>query len=107
MHRTLLRLVLASVRLIRLTLHIGYAMGIACVYPRWEPPRQSRFRQHWSRGVLRLLNIHCATQLRQPDVGAAGGMLVANHLSSMLILDIKAALPQGKEWTELVCEVLQ
>lgn len=93
MHRTLLRLVIASVRLIRLTLHIGYAMGIACVYPRWEPQRQSRFRQHWSRGVLRLLNIHCATQLRQPDGGAAGGLLVANHISWLDILVINAALP--------------
>ena len=93
MLRTTLSLARASVRLTRLGLHIGYALGIACVYPAWRPAWQSRFRQRWARGVLQLLNVRYAEQGTSFHAPDAGSLLVANHISWLDIFVINAAMP--------------
>lgn len=93
MHRNPVRLAVASVRLIGLALHIAYAMAVACVYPLWGLERQSRFRQHWSRGLLRLLHVRCKADSARLAVDAPGAFLVANHISWLDVFVIKAQRP--------------
>lgn len=93
MQRQTVRLALASVRLVGLAWMIGYASLVACIYPLWSLERQSRFRQHWAYGLLRLLNVQCKASPLRLDVGDAGAFFVANHISWLDVLVIKAQRP--------------
>lgn len=93
MLRKPLRLAVASLRLSRLTVHIGYALGVACIYPALGRDAQTRFRQRWSLGLLTLLNVRRISAGAMPDDDARGRLLVANHISWLDIFAINATLP--------------
>ncbi len=84
---------LVSFRLIRLSFHIVYALGVACIYPVLGVSAQRRFKQGWSLGLLKLLNVQLNSTGLQPSDGPQGRLFVSNHISWLDVFAINATAP--------------
>ena len=93
MHRTPFLLILASLRLTRLTVHIFGAFALASVYPTLSPSAQRRVMRWWSIGLLNLLNVRHVTSGQPALAGDAACLFVANHISWLDIFAVNVTTP--------------
>jgi 1-acyl-sn-glycerol-3-phosphate acyltransferase len=93
MHRSPFVLILASLRLTRVGIHIFGALALASVYPALSPLTQRHLLRWWSRGLLRVLNVHHVTNGSQVLVNDAACLFVANHISWLDIFAVNVTTP--------------
>lgn len=81
-------------RFVRLGLHLAGGTAIAgWVFP-WVSSRHRRaISRHWSRHVLRILNIRLEVHGEIPDHREIPGVLLANHVSWLDIVVLNAVFP--------------
>lgn len=82
---------IATLRLARVGLHLGYGLVTAAlVYPHIGRPRQLWLKQRWSRQLLGMLGVRLQASAAIP---ASPSLLVANHISWLDIYVINALAP--------------
>lgn len=80
----------AAFRLARTALHVlGGALTVALVFPACRDATRQRLKQRWSAQLVAMLGV----ELRCDGISAAGGLIVANHISFLDIYVINAILP--------------
>lgn len=83
-----------ALRWLRLSLHIVQAfLVVGLVYPRVSPLSRARLTQHWSKKLLRILNVSLLVRGVRPAEGTSNLIVVANHVSWLDIFIINAITP--------------
>lgn len=85
----MLRKPIAILRATRLTLHIGWGLVTAVLYPWLALSLRRRILQYWSRGLLDILNVKVYAGM---DANRHG-LIVTNHISWLDIFVLNAVVP--------------
>ncbi len=84
---------IVGLRAARLLSHIFYAVLCACIYPALDKPVQRRIMQHWSQGLLNILNVRWHMDAHHALAAGQGQLFVANHVSWLDVFAMNAAFP--------------
>ncbi len=79
-------------RAARVTLHLGYGLAIALIYPRLDATVQQRILQHWSAELLEIINVQVTVE-DQHACSTSTGMVVTNHISWLDVFILNAVVP--------------
>jgi 1-acyl-sn-glycerol-3-phosphate acyltransferase len=83
----------ASLRAVRLSAHVFYALLLACIFPSLGKESQQRTRRKWSAKLLVILNVRthpCGTESTKVN---SGKLFTANHISWLDVFVINASTP--------------
>ncbi len=86
----MLRNSIALLRALRLTLHIGYGLVMAVIYPRLSAGMRRRILQNWSADLLHIFNVKLAAA---DFPGLRNGLIVSNHISWLDIFVLNSVVP--------------
>lgn len=80
----------ALFRAFRLSLHIGYGLLMAAIYPRLPAKMRRRILQHWSADLLTIFNVKLETA---ENPVSRGGLIVSNHISWLDVFVLNSVMP--------------
>ncbi|MDH2916431.1 MAG: lysophospholipid acyltransferase family protein [Gallionella sp.] len=83
----------ASLRAIRLAIHLGYGLILAIAYPWFGLQSRRRILQRWSAGLLAVLNIRVAFAAKGKIQDGHPGLIVSNHISWLDVFVLNSVIP--------------
>ena len=86
-------LLLACFRAARVACHIFYGMLFACTFPLLNQDLQQRIQKHWACKLLGMMHVRLEAHYSHNRANMCGNILVANHISWLDVLALKAVVP--------------
>ena len=83
----------ASVRSVRMSFHLAYALILDCIYPLLRRESQGDRMQKWALKLLDILNVQLHSSGQQLQPHRVGRLIVANHISWLDVFVINATTP--------------
>jgi 1-acyl-sn-glycerol-3-phosphate acyltransferase len=84
---------IATIRGVRLAVHLGYGLVLAISYPWFGLQRRRRILQGWSAGLLAVMNIRVTFAAKGEIRDDLRGLIVSNHVSWLDVFVLNSVIP--------------